>query len=184
MDLSTTQLKMSKAINFLKSDLVSIHTGRATPALIENVEIIAYGGTQKMKLEELGTITVLDAKTIVISPWDQSVINEIYKGIMAANIGLTPVVDSQVVRMSVPSLTEERRLEFVKLLKQKLEAGRIMIRQIRHEFMSDLKRAFESEQVNEDERDRLEKELQETTDEMNTQIEEIGREKEKELMTA
>ena len=183
LSLNDTRQKMFKALDFLKNDLATIRTGRATPALIENLEIMVYGGNQKMKLQELGTITALDSKTLVITPWDQSILSEIYKGIMAANIGLTPVVDSQLVRISIPSLSEERRQEYVKLLKQKLEAGRIMIRQIRRDFMGDLKRVFEADEVSEDDRDRLEKELQALTDEANSQIEEIGKGKEKELTT-
>jgi len=183
MDLNVTKQKMSRALDFLKNDLSTIRTGRATPALVENLEIEVYGGTQKLKLQELGTITTLDAKTLIVSPWDQSIIEEINKGIMSANVGLTPVIDGQMIRITIPALSQERRQEYVKLLKQKLEAGKIAIRQIRRDFLSDLKRAFEADELSEDDRNRLIKELQELTDKYNAQIEEIGRAKEEELMT-
>lgn len=180
--LSLTQQKMQKALEFLKNDLATIRTSRATPALIENLEVSVYGGTQKLKIQELGTITVVDAKTLVISPWDQSIINEIQKGILAANIGLNPVVDGEIIRITIPPLTEERRQEYVKLLKQKLEAARIVIRQIRKDFLIDLKRIAESGEISEDERKRQEEELQKITDQFNIQIEEMGERKEEELM--
>lgn len=183
LSLTDVQIKMSKVLEFLKNDLMTIRTGRATPALVENLEIEVYGGTQKLKLKELGTITALDAKTLVVSPWDQSIIEEINKGILTANIGLTPVIDGQVVRISIPPLSQERRVEYVKLLKQKLEAGRIMIRQIRHDFLSDLKRAYEAGEISEDEKNRQVKEVQDLTDKMNAQITEMGEVKEKELRT-
>ncbi len=174
--------KMQKALDFFKNDLVMIRTGRATPALIENVKVKVYGGAQEMRIAELGTITTLDVKTLVIAPYDKSILEEISKGIMAANIGLTPVVDGEIIRISLPSLSEERRQEYVKLLKQKTEAARIAIRQIRREQMADIRRAFEAEEIAEDEKKFQEKSLQDLTDKMNSYIEEISQTKEKELM--
>jgi len=182
MDLSETQQKMQKALEVIRGDLGTIRSGRATPALVENVVVTVYGGTQKLKLVELATITAGDPRTLVITPFDPSIIEEIYRGLLEANLGLTPVLEGEVIRITIPPLSEERRQEYIKLAKSKLEAGRIMIRQIRHDLMSDLKRAFEEKTLSEDDRRRLEKELQELTDKFIGEIEELGRRKEEELL--
>ncbi len=182
MDLASTQLQMQKALEIIRADLGSIRTGRATPALIENVVVTVYGGTQKLKIMELGTIAASDSKNIVITPFDPSIIEEINKGIQTANVGLTPVLDGEVIRISIPPLSEERRQEYIKLAKQKLETGRVMIRQIRHEIMSEIKRSFEAKEISEDDRRRQEEELQELTDRMVAEIDELGRKKEEELV--
>ncbi|MFH0864490.1 MAG: ribosome recycling factor [Candidatus Gottesmanbacteria bacterium] len=181
-DLSETQTNMQKALEIIRADLGTIRTGRATPALVENVIVSVYGGTQKLKIIELATINTTDSRTIVITPFDQSIIEEINKGLQIANIGLTPILDGDVIRISIPSLTEERRQEYIKLAKQKLEAGRIMIRQIRHELMNDLKRGFEADEISEDDRRRCENDLQDLTDKMISEIDELGRRKEEELL--
>src|SRR3972149_4828423 len=131
MDLTDTQSKMQKALEIIRGDLGSIHTGRATPVLVENVVVSVYGGTQKLKIMELGTIATSDSRTLVITPFDPSIIEEMQKGLLEANIGLTPVLEGEIIRISIPSLSEERRQEYIKLAKTKLENGRIMIRQIR-----------------------------------------------------
>ena len=174
--------KMHKAVEWLKGEVATIRTGRATSALVEHVIIGAYGGSSRMRVIELATIAVPDAQTITITPYDQSIIGDIRRDVEAANIGLTPSIDNNLIRISVPALTSERRLEFVKLLHVKLEEGRVKIRQIRHEKMGELKRGFEEGELPEDDRTRLEKELQELTDKMMAEIEAIGRAKEAELM--
>jgi ribosome recycling factor len=182
MDLNQVQQKMIKALEIIRQDLSTLRTGRATPALIENVSVMVYGGTQKLKIMELGTIVTTDPRTLIITPFDISIVEEIQKGLLAANLGLTPVVDAEVIRISIPDLSEERRQEFIKLAKQKLETGKIMIRQIRHELMGDLKRDYEAKVLSEDDRRRLEKDLQELTDKMISEIDELGRRKEEELL--
>jgi len=180
--LSELNSKMQKAIEIIRGDITSIRTGRASPSIVENIVITSYGGSQKLKVMEMGTINVQDSRTLIIQPWDISTINDIYKGIMEENIGLTPVIDSNIIRISFPLLTEERREEFVKMLKQKLEAGKIMIRQVRHDKMSELKRMFEKNEITEDDRKRLEEEIQKMTDEHIGLIDELGQQKEEELM--
>lgn len=184
MDLRLTDVldKMQKAVDIISSDLTSIRTGRAVPSLVENIVVSAYGGTQKLRIMEMGTITVVDPKMLLITPWDISVIEEIQKGVSEANIGLNPVVDGNVIRISFPSLTEERRKEFIKLLKQKIEAGKVMVRQIRHDKMSEIKRSFESDDLTEDDKKHLEEEIQKLTDEYVLNIEATGKRKEEELM--
>lgn len=178
MDLVDAQLKMQKVIGLVHDDLQTIRTGRATPALVENVVLSVYGGSQKLKLMELATISTSDSRTIMITPFDPSIVSEIQKGLAAANLGLTPVDDGELIRIVIPALNEERRRQYVKLLKQKLEAARVMIRGIRHEQMNEIKETA----VSEDEESRFEKELQTLTDKFVAEIEEMGRRKEEELL--
>ena len=182
MDLGDVSVKMGKVLDFIKQDVSTIRTGKATSALVENVMINAYGGTTKMRVVELGTISVPDVQSLTITPYDPSIIGEIRRDIEAANLGLTPIIDREMVRISVPPLTGERRQEFVKLLHRKLEDGRVKVRQIRHDKMSEMKRGFEEKTLGEDDRERLEKELQELTDKIIAQIEAIGEAKEKEIL--
>jgi len=183
MDLGDIPQRMSKAVEFVKQDVATIRTGKATPALVENIIINAYGGTTKMKIVELATITVSDSQTLVITPYDQSIIGDIRRDIVGANVGLTPVLDNQIIRIAVPMLTGERRQEYVKMLHKKLEDGRVKVRQIRHDKMSEMKRLFEEKTLIEDERVRLEEELQKVTDKMMLEIENLGQAKEAELNT-
>lgn len=174
--------KMAKAFEVTKNDLGTIRTGRATPALIENIVISTYGGSQRLRVMELATITATDTKSLVISPFDPSTKEEIIKGILESNTGLNPVSDGSEIRITIPPLSQERRAEYLKLAKAKLEAGRIMIRQVRHEEMVRLKRSFEAKEITEDDHKRFIKVLQEITDEMIAEIDHIGEMKEKELM--
>lgn len=179
--LANAKEKMLKAIHMLQEDLATIRTGRASPALVENVVIDAYENTQHLKVKELATITTDGARMIIISPFDPSVIQDIERGINASNLGYTASVDSSIIRIAIPSLTQDRRDQFIKLAHSKLEGGRIVIRQIRHELMSQLKRQLEAKEISEDDRKRLEKELQTLTDEMMTEIEVLREKKESEL---
>ena len=122
--LQDARVKMQKALEISKQDLSSIRSGRATPALIENIVVSAYGGTQKLKVMELATINVMDVKTLTITPFDPSTISEIEKGIQDANVGLSPLKEGEYIRICLPPLSEERRLEYLKLAKAKLESGR------------------------------------------------------------
>ncbi len=173
---------MKKAIEVTRTDLSSIRSGRATPALVENIVVSVYGGSQKLKIMELATITTMDAKSIVIAPFDPSIISEIERGLQEANVGLTPVVDGEIIRITIPLLSEERRQEYIKLARTKLEGGRIMIRQIRHEAMKNLKKLEEEGTISEDERKHGEKVIQELTDEMIAEIDALGEKKEAELV--
>ncbi len=173
--------RMKAVLDSLSADVNSIRTGRATPALVENLEIKVYGGQQKLKVQELATISVSDPQTLIIEPWDLTIIGEIRQGILASNIGLNPVQDGEIIRISLPTLTSEDREAYVKLLRTKLENARVMIRQIRGDYMHDIKEDFENKKISEDERFYQEKCLQEITDEFIEKINEIGKRKEEEL---
>lgn len=176
------KMRMQKILGVLQSDLATIRTGRATPSLVEHVIVSVYGGTQRLKIMELATIGALDTQTLVITPFDSSIIDEIQKGIMVANVGLTPVVDGQAIRISIPPLSEERRIELIRLMKQKLEVGRIQVRQIRHEAMSLVKKQFTEKEISQDEKTRFEKEIQKATDDIMAGIETMRERKEEELL--
>lgn len=173
---------MKKALGVTNEDISGIRSGRATPMLVENIVISAYGGTQHLKVMEMATITTMDAKTIVIAPYDPSVIAEIEKGIQEANRGLSPVVDGELIRITIPPLSEERRQEYIKLAKTKLEAGRVMIRQVRHEAMRELKKDADAKTISEDQQKHAERLVQEMTDEIIAEIDTIGEKKESELL--
>ena len=179
--LADIRNKMLRSLAVLKDDLGTIRTGRATPALVENVSVTAYEGTAHMRIKEMATITTDGPRMIIISPFDPSVIKDIEKGINAANLGFNAYIDGVVVRISIPSLTSERREEYIKLAHTKLEGGRIMIRQVRHEEMADIKRKFESREISEDDKARLEKDIQAITDEMMAEIDLLRERKETEL---
>ncbi len=173
---------MQSSLDFLQQELNSIRTGRASTSLVENIFVNAYDGTQKLRLRELGNINVSDAKTIVIEPWDQSVLNEIVKAI-SDNLSLSATVNENIIRIVLPPLTEERRKEFLKILKQKVEMGKIAVRQVRGDYFHSLKRAEEAHEIAEDERFHGEKEIQKLTDEFVEKIESMEKRKEEEIMT-
>ncbi len=181
MDLVTSQTreKMQKVLDVLHSDLSTVRTGRAAPSLVENIVISAYGGSAKLKVMELATIGAIDTQTLTVTPFDGSIIGEIQKGIIESGAGLNPVIDGQLIRISIPMLSEERRAELIKLMKQKLENGKIMVRQARHEAMEEIKK---DKEIGEDEVIRLEKEVQKATDDTMAKIDEMGKKKEEELM--
>ena len=166
----------------ISTDVAGIRTGRATSALVEDLRVAVYGGAQKLKINELGTITAPDAQTIIIDPWDKSVIGEIRKGLESANIGLTPSIDGEIIRIVLPTMTTEDRGKYVKLLHTKIENGRIMIRQIRGDAMKDIKDAYEKKDISEDMKFNLEKTLQKSTEDFVGKVEEAGKVKEAEIL--
>ncbi len=179
---SSVREQMKKVLEVTRTDLTSIRSGRANSALVENITILAYGGNQRLRVQEMATITTQDSRTILITPYDPATVSEIEKGIQEANVGLTPVVDGEVIRVSIPLLSEERRLEYLKLAKTKLEGGRIMIRQARAEGMKDLKKLLDEKNISEDEKKTGEKQVQELTDEFIAEIDHMGDKKEAELL--
>lgn len=180
--INETKSKMMRSLQVLINDIATVRIGRATPALVENVIVSVYGGTQRLKIKELATISASDPQTLVLTPFDTSILPEIQKGIMEANIGLTPSTDGNVIRISIPPLSEERRIELIKLMKQKLENGRITIRQIRQDARNIVRKKHIDKEMSEEEMYRIEKEIQKITDEVILSVDEMGRKKEEELM--
>lgn len=174
---------MQKAFETIQRDFATVRAGKANPSLVEDIVINAYGGTQPLKVLELATVHAQDPQTLVISPFDKTVIDEIEKGIAAANVGMNPIIDGDILRINLPPLTEERRKEFLKMIKQKAESGKVMLRQARHEGMEEAKKMAKDNSVSEDEIERIEKEIQKATDEYIEKIDKLFQDKEKELMT-
>lgn len=181
MNESSIRSSMAQVIDLIASDIGSIRGGRATPAIVEDLRVAVYGGQQKLKINELATISTNGPQSILIDPWDKTIIGEIRQGILAANVGLNPNIDGEIIRINLPEVTGEDREKFVKLLNKKLENGRIMIRQIRGDVMHDVKKNFEDKKLSEDEKFNQEKRLQEITDEFIEKIDKIGEAKKQEL---
>ena len=182
MDEASVRSKMQQVVDLITSDIGAIRTGRASPALVEGLEVSVYGGAQKLKVQELATISAPDTVTLVIDPWDKSIIGEIRQGILSANVGMNPNIDGEIIRISFPPLTTEDREKYVKLLSTKLENGRVMIRQIRGDAMHEIRKTFEAKEITEDEKFSQERHLQEITDEFIGSIEAVGERKKAELL--
>jgi ribosome recycling factor len=158
-----------------------VRVGRATPSLVENIEVEAYGG--KMKMIEVGTISVPDAQMIVIAPWDKGLIKEIDSAIRNAGMGLNPVPDSISVKVPVPPLTEERRKEFTKLVSEKAETAKNVIRNVRQDAMKDIDKKFSEKTITEDEKFTHKEEVEKVVKEFISKIEELSESKKKDLMS-
>ncbi len=184
MDETVAQMrqKMQKALMVLQEDLSTVRTGRAMPSLVENVVVSVYAGAQRLKIKELATISASDPQTLVLQPFDPSIAGEIQRGIMEANVGLTPSSDGNIIRISIPALSQERRVELIKLMKQKLENGRISIRQIRQDARNIIRKQHNDKLISEEQMYRLDQEIQKITDEVMIPVDELGRKKEAELM--
>jgi len=182
MDESSLRTKMQQVVDLVVSDIASIRIGRATPSLVEDLSVLVYSGQQKLKIQELATISVLDPQTLEIEPWDKSIIGEIRQGILSSGIGLNPVISGEKIRINIPPLTTEDREKYLKLLSAKLESGRVMIRQIRAGFLKEIQKSFEEKEIGEDEKFSQEKRLQEITDEFIAKINEHGEKKKEELI--
>ena len=174
--LNDSNVKMKKALDHTLHEFASIHTGKATPAMVEGVMVEAYGS--QMRLKECAAITTPDPRMIQIQPWDASLTKAIEKAIQVANLGFNPVVDGKIVRVPLPDMSRERRLEFVKTASRIAEEGRVQIRNVRRETLESVKKA----KLPEDETKRLEKDIQAATDKAIKDIGDHFTAKEKELL--
>jgi ribosome recycling factor len=172
--------RMKGAIQALEDSLSSIRTGRASPALVERLQVEYYGSP--VPLVQLATISVPEPRSLLIRPFDVTSLRAIERGILASDLGLTPNNDGKVIRLNLPPLTEERRKEHVKHVHARLEESRVAVRNIRRDLIKDL-REFEKEKlISEDELKRAEEDLQKLTDRFVQQIDSVGYNKEKEIM--
>jgi ribosome recycling factor len=174
--LNEATAKMKKALDYTLHEFSSIHTGKATPAMVEGVMVEAYGST--MRLKECAAITTPDSRMIQVQPWDAGLTKAIEKAIQVANLGFNPVVDGKIVRIPLPDMSRERRLEFVKTAARIAEDGRVHIRNARRDVLEAVKKA----KLPEDEGKRLEKDIQAATDKAIKEIGEHFTAKEKELL--
>jgi ribosome recycling factor len=172
--------RMKKSLESLKADLMTIRTGKATPALLDSVRVEAYGSV--MPLSQVASITAPQPRLLVVQPWDKKVMSAIVRAIQKADLGVNPAEDGELIRLPIPALTEERRHDLVKRAKKTGEEARVTIRGIRREANDELKKAEKDHAVSEDEAERLRAEVQKVTDKHGVLVDEILARKEKEIL--
>lgn len=175
--LNDAQAKMKKAVDYTLHEFSAIHTGKATPAMVEGVSVDAYGST--MRLKECAAISTPDARLIQIQPWDASLTKAIAKGIVDANLGFNPIIDGKLIRVPLPEMSRERRQEYVKTAHKLAEEGRVHVRNVRRDTIEAVKKAH----LPEDDAKRLEKDIQTATDKSIADINAHLAHKEKDLLT-
>src|SRR6476661_2779787 len=168
------------AVEALRHDLTGLRTGRASTALVEPIHVEVYGAN--MPLNQVATVSVPEPRMLSVQVWDRSNVQPVEKAIRNAGLGINPIVDGQVIRLPIPELTEERRRELAKLCGQYAEKARIAVRNVRRDGMDHLKQDEKKHEISEDERKRLEHEVQKLTDETIQEIDELAEGKEQEIL--
>ncbi len=177
-DLET---RMQHAIDVLAREFAAVRTGRANAALLDSVRVEAYGNVTP--INQLASVSVPDPRTIVIQPWDASQLKEIEKGIVKSDIGITPSNDGKVIRLTMPTLTEERRKQLAKAVGKLAEDARVSVRNVRREANDKLKALAKDKKLSEDEERRAHDQIQKATDRFTARIEELTKKKEQEVLT-
>ena len=178
--LSEVSVKMDRAVDAFKRDLTQLRTGRATPALVENIEVDYYGSMTPLK--QIASISTPDARAIMIQPWDANALREIEKSLMTSEMGFNPSNDGSTISVPIPQLTAERRQEMVKLLKGKIEDGKVSVRNVRRDGLESLRKLEKEKSISQDDGRRAQGQLQKTTDGHTKQIDETGSAKEAEIL--
>ncbi len=173
--------RMQKSVNAFKSNLSKIRTGRASPDILDSISLDYYG--TETPLKQLSNISVEDSQTLSISPWEEKFIPEIEQAIVKANIGLNPVTTGNIIRIPLPLLTEERRVELTKQVKSEEEQAKVSVRNIRRDSIHDLKECLNEKMISEDDFHKGQSDIQTITDQMIQNIETLSGGKQKELMT-
>lgn len=171
--------KMAKALLHLENELIKIRAGKANPSMLQGVHVDYYGS--KMPLNQVANINTTDARTLVIQPWEKAMIDPIEKAVFAANLGLTPINNGDMIRINVPALTEERRFSLVKQIKHEGENAKVSIRNARREAIEEIKK-LQKQGIPEDEIKKAEDDMQKQTDNSSKKVDEILQHKEKEIM--
>lgn len=174
-----TEDKMKKTLDAVSHEFATVRTGRASPALVDSIRIDYYGTPTPLK--SLAAISTPDAKLIVIQPWDASVTGEIEKAILKSELGITPINDGKLIRLQIPDLSKERRVELAKLVKKMAEDGRVALRNVRHASLEHLKKLEKDKVIAEDEKFTGHDDIQKVTDKYIAKIEEVLAAKEKEI---
>jgi ribosome recycling factor len=172
--------RMQKSVEALQDDLLSIRTGRASPSLVDRLPVDYYG--TPTPLNQMASIAAPEPRLLVIRPWDPSALAEIERAILKSDLGLTPMNDGMLIRLSIPRLTEERRRELVKIVSRRVEEARVAVRNLRRDALQDLKEFEKEKMISEDEFFRGKDKVQELTDEFIENIDGIGKRKEGEVM--
>ncbi len=178
--LDDTEEHMMKAIDAMKVDFAGVRTGKASPALVENIMVDYYGTSTRMK--ELAGITTPEARMLVIQPWDQNAVPAIEKAIIASNIGISPVNDGRILRLPVPELSEERRLRLTKQVKTRAEDAKVSLRNVRRDANDVAKKAQKNSEITEDDLKDMLNDIQKLTDDYTKEIETLLHDKESDLM--
>lgn len=178
--LNDAQSRMKKAVDHTLHEFNTIHTGKASPAMVETVQVEAYGSL--MPLKSCAAITTPDARLIQIQPWDKSIIRAVEKALQSANLGINPIVDGNLIRMPLPELSRERRQELAKTAHKLAEEGRVAVRHARRDAMESAKNQKKEGKISEDDEKRLEKDVQAATDRSIKEIDQHLANKEKELL--
>jgi ribosome recycling factor len=178
--LKQTENRMKKSVELLVKDYSTMRAGRATPSLLENVFVDYYG--TPTPVNQMATVTVPEPRLLVIQPWDKNMMPQIEKAILKSDLGINPISDGNVVRLTVPTLTEEKRKDLVKVLHKKAEEGRIAIRNLRREINDQIKGLEKKGDISEDMAKRYLNDTQELTDKYTKKIDEVAAAKEKEIM--
>jgi ribosome recycling factor len=178
--IASGEVPMKKTVEKVRVEFAALRTGRASTALVEGLKVESYGTV--MPINQVASLGVSDAKTIEIRPWDVSQVTNIEKAILKSELGLTPRNDGKVIRLSIPSLTEERRKELIKIINKTAEGFRISVRNERRQILEQIKKAEKEKKITEDERKKAETHLQKVTDGYIEKINELLKLKEKEIM--
>lgn len=181
MNANDFKPEFAKAVEFLKSDIAGLRTGRASTVMVEGVSVEAYGTKQPLKA--VASISIADPKTLNIEPWDKSLLAAVEKGLRESNLGINPVNDGRLIRLCLPELTVERRAELIKVLHQKLEAARVAVRKTREDARALIIQSEKDNEIPEDDKFRLFDELEKMVKDFNEQIKTIGEKKEGEINT-
>ncbi len=172
--------RMRKAGEVLRDDLAAIRTGRASPGLVSHLRVDYHG--VPVPLNQMASISVPDARTLVIQPWDREALPNIEKAILKSDLGLTPTTAGNVIRLAIPQLTEERRNQLVKMVRKRVEEGRVAVRNVRREALEKLRELKDARELSEDAQKRAQTRLQQLTDRAIAEVDKIAKEKEAELL--
>ena len=178
--LSDTSHRMDRAIESLKQDVTTLRTGRATPALVENLIVEYYGASTPLK--QIASISAPDPRAVLVQPWDKGSLQEIEKSIIKSDMGFNPSNDGNNITIPMPALNQERRQELVRLLKKKIEDGKVAIRNVRRDGVDSLKKMEKDKSISQDQNRRAQEQLQKTTDGHTRQADEVSAAKETEIM--
>lgn len=180
LTIKDAEIRMQKSVETFKHELSRLRTGRAHPSLLEHVHVSYYGND--VPLNQVSNVTIGDARTLVITPWEKHMIPVIEKAIMTSGLGLNPSTSGEIIRIPLPSLTEERRKEFIKIVRAEAESARIHIRNTRRDINTATKESVKKKEITEDDERRLAEQIQKTTDKFIVEVDRLLAAKETDLM--
>ena len=174
------EIRMGKSVEALKSELTKLRTGRAHTSLLEHITVDYYGS--EVPINQVANITVSDARTLTVTPWEKPMVSVVEKAIMNSGMGLNPATAGEVIRVPLPPLTEERRKDMIRVVRQEVENARVAIRNIRRDVLGDIKTLLKEKEITEDDERRAHDDIQKITDKYIAQVDKMLEDKEKDLM--